>query len=310
MGLGCWAIGGPFYYGDKADGWGLTDDNESIQAIHRAIELGINFLDTADCYGVGHSETLIGKAIEGQRHNVVVATKFAHFGNEATKTLHGVNLSPAYIERACEASLRRLKTDYIDLYQLHEWAISIADVDPICDTLDKLVKKGKIRTYGWSTDLVNGAKLFAEKPDCGAIQHTLNVFMDAKEMIAVCEERNLASINRSPLGMGFLTGKYNASSQFGQDDVRGAGHDWVPYFRNGRPDPDFLKRLDAVKEVLCSDGRSPAQGAIAWIWARSKCTIPIPGFKNVRQVEENAAALDKGPLSPSAMNQIERILGR
>lgn len=310
LGLGCWAIGGPFYYGDKADGWGQTDDNESIRAIHRALELGITFLDTADCYGVGHSEEVIGRALEGKRQNVVIATKFAHFGNEATKTLHGVNLSPAYIERACEASLKRLRTDYIDLYQLHEWAISIADVDPVRDTLDRLVSKGKIRAYGWSTDLVTGAKVFSDRENCCAIQHTLNLFMDAPEMIAWCEDHHLASINRSPLAMGFLTGKFTGSSALGQDDVRGAGHEWVPYFKNGKPEAEFLKKLDAVRDILCSEGRTPAQGAIAWIWARSHSTVPIPGFKNVRQVEENAGALEKGPLSTQQMSEINRILGR
>lgn len=308
LGLGCWAIGGSFIFGGMADGWGDVDDAESIKAIHRAYELGINFLDTADCYGIGHSEEIIGKAVRGKRNSFVIATKFGHFGNEATKTLHGTNVTPDYIERACDASLKRLNTDYIDLYQLHEWNLLISDVEPVCTTLDKLVEKGKIRTYGWSTDLVNGARLFAERSNCSAIQHCLNVFQDTPPMIDFCETNNLASINRSPLAMGFLSGKFTAESLLPKDDVRGAGHSWVPYFQDGKPAPEFMEKLDSVKEILTSNGRTLVQGALAWIWGKSGNTIPIPGFKTVKQVEENAKAMEFGPLSPGQMDEIDRIL--
>jgi len=310
LGLGCWAIGGPFILGGKADGWGQVDDDESIRAIHKALDLGVNFIDTADCYGVGHSEEVIGKALNGKRDKFVIATKFAHFGNEATKTLHGVNLSPDYIERACDASLKRLQTDYIDLYQLHEWNVALVEVDLILDALDRLVQKGKIRTYGWSTDLVNGALLFSQRENCSAIQHCMNIFQDASEMVNFCEKNDLASINRSPLAMGFLTGKFKSDSVVAKDDVRGAGHSWVPFFKDGKPEEESLKRLDSVKEILTSDGRTLTQGAICWLWARSGKTIPIPGFKSVKQIEENAGALEKGPLSSEQMSEIEKILGR
>jgi aryl-alcohol dehydrogenase-like predicted oxidoreductase len=308
LGLGCWAIGGPFFFAGMPDGWGDVDDAESIKAIHRALDLGVNFLDTADCYGVGHSEAVIGKAIAGRRSNFVIATKFGNFGNEATKTLHGTNVTPDYIERACEASLRRLNTDYIDLYQLHEWNLLVSDVEPVCATLDKLVAKGKIRTYGWSTDLVDGARLFADRANCSVIQHCLNVFADAPQLVRLCENHNLASINRSPLAMGFLSGKFTADSLLPKDDVRGAGHSWVPYFKDGKPAPEFLKVLDSIKEILTSNGRTPVQGALAWIWGKSGNTIPIPGFKTVKQIEENAKAMDFGPLSRDQMNEIDRIL--
>ncbi len=308
LGLGCWAIGGPFTYDGKPDGWGNIDDNESVKAIHRAFELGINYLDTADAYGVGHSEEVIGKAISGKRDNVVISTKFGNFGNEATRTLHGVNLKPDYIERACDASLKRLNTDYLDVYLLHEWNILISDVEPVLMTLDKLVEKGKIRTYGWSTDMISGARLFNENANCSVIEHCLNVFQDAPDMIKFCENNNLASVNRSPLAMGFLTGKFNASSSLSKDDVRGAGHSWVPYFKDGKPVPEFLQALDSVKEILSSNGRTPVQGALAWIWGKSSSTIPIPGFKTVKQAEENAKAMEFGPLTQDQMNEIDRIL--
>lgn len=308
LGLGCWAIGGPFIFGGMADGWGDVDDNESVRAIHRALELGINFLDTADAYGIGHSEEVIGKAISGKRDSVVIATKFGYFGNEATKTLNGTNLTPSYIERACDASLKRLNTDYIDLYQLHEGNILISDVEPICTTLDRLVEKGKIRTYGWSTDFLDGARLFAERANCSVIQHGMNVFEDALELVKFCEKNNLASINRSPLAMGFLSGKFTAESVLPKGDVRGAGHSWVAYFKDGKPSPEFLEALDSVKEILTSNGRTLTQGALAWIWGKSGNTIPIPGFKTIKQVEENAKAMDFGPLSKDQVNEIDKIL--
>lgn len=308
LGLGCWAIGGPFYYEGIPDGWGEIDDDESIRALHRAFELGINYIDTADAYGVGHSEEVIGKAIAGNRNNLVITTKFGYFGSNATKTLHGTNVKPDYIERACDASLKRLNTDYIDVYLLHEWNIHMSDVEPVLTTLEKLVEKGKIRTYGWSTDFVGGAKIFAERANCSVIEHCLNVFQDSPEMIRLCEINNLASVNRSPLAMGFLTGKFDAASQVSKDDVRGAGHSWIPFFKDGIPVPEFLKALDSVKEILTSGGRTVSQGALAWIWAKSSATIPIPGFKTVKQVEENAKAMEFGPLTQDQMNEIDRIL--
>lgn len=310
LGMGCWAIGGPFYYGDKPDGWGNINDEESVKAIQTALSLGINFFDTADAYGVGHSEEVLGKALEGRRNEAVIATKFAHFGNSETKTLNGINISPDYIERACDASLKRLKTDYIDVYQLHEWNISVSEVEQVCSVLEKLVEKGKIRTYGWSTDLVDGAVLFARRKNCSVIQHCLNVFQDTPEMLSFCEENNLASINRSPLAMGFLSGKFNMNSLLPKDDVRGAGHEWVPYFKDGRPSSEFMSMLDSVKEILTSKGRTPAQGALAWIWGKSDITIPIPGFKTAKQVEENAKAMEFGPFTKSETAEIEQILKR
>ena len=310
LGLGCWAIGGPFVLNGMCDGWGDIDDDQSVAAIHRAMALGINFLDTADCYGVGHSEEVIGRAIAGSRSNVIIATKFGFFGNEATKTLHGTNITPAYIERACDASLKRLGTDYIDLYQLHVGDISVSEVESVGEVLDRLTEKGKIRAYGWSTDGVTAASLFAQRPHCCAIQHCLNVLEDAPQLVKLCEENQMASINRSPLAMGFLSGKFTASSVISNQDVRGAGHSWVPYFKDGRPTPEFLAALDCVREVLTSNGRTLVQGALAWIWGKSDVTVPIPGFKTIAQVEENSKAMEFGPLSQKQMDEIDVLLLR
>jgi aryl-alcohol dehydrogenase-like predicted oxidoreductase len=308
LGLGCWAIGGPFILGGLQDGWGDVDDRESIRALHAAFDLGVSFVDTADAYGVGHSEQVVGQALAGRRSHAVISTKFGFFGNESTKTLHGVNLEPDYVERACEASLKRLNTDYIDLYLLHVGDISLSQIGPIADALDGLVQKGKIRTYGWSTDLADGAAAFAKRPYCSAIEHDMNVFLDAPEMVELCEANHMASVNRTPLAMGMLSGKFTKDSSLPKDDVRGAGHGWVRYFKDGKPDPAFLKMLDGVREVLTSGGRTLAQGALCWLWGRSGNTIPIPGFKSVKQAEENAKAMAFGPLSDSQMSDVEALL--
>lgn len=309
MGLGSWAIGGQFYLDGKIDGYGETDDTVSIAAIQTALDLGINFIDTSDAYGIGHSEQLVGEAIKGRRSQVVLATKFGYLGNEATKTLQGYNITPAYIERACEASLRRLQTDYIDLYQLHVWEIGLSEIESVIQTLDNLVSKGKIRTYGWSTDLTGGAKLFAEQQNCSAIQHELNILGGNEKILKLCEEKGLASINRSPLAMGFLSGKFKKDTVIGKEDVRGAGHAWTEaVFKDGKPNSVALDKLDAIRDILTSGGRTLVQGSLAYLWAKSEVTIPIPGFKNIEQIKENAKSIEFGPLTQEQLMEIDKIL--
>ena len=311
MGLGCWAIGGPFWAGDDPVGWGEVDDDESISAIHRALDLGVNFFDTSDVYGTGHSERVLGQALAGHRGQVVIATKFGNTFDTGTRQITGSDASPEYIRQACEASLQRLNTDYIDLYQFH-----LNDYDPdqagaVRDVLEELVKEGKIRYYGWSTDYPNRARVFAEGPNCTTVQHQMNVLEDAGPMIALCEQLDLASINRGPLAMGLLTGKYRAHSKLTSDDIRGdKSPAWMQYFKDGQPNPEWLKKLEAIQKILTSNGRTLAQGALAWIWARSGQTVPIPGFRTVRQVEENCAAMQFGPLSAEQMREIDKLLSR
>lgn len=311
MGMGCWAIGGPFWSGDTPVGWGKVNDEESIRSVHRALDLGITFFDTADVYGAGHSERILARALEGHRDNVVIATKFGNMFDETSKQITGSNASPDYIRQACEASLQRLNTDYIDLYQFHWNDYDLDKAGAVRDTLEELVIEGKIRQYGWSTDFPERARVFAEGPNCTSIQHQMNVLSDAAPMIALCEELNLASINRGPLAMGLLTGKYQADSKLASDDVRGEKSPaWMTFFKDGKPAPEWLKKLEAIREILTSEGRTLAQGALAWLWGRSEKTIPIPGFKTIQQVEENAAAMQFGPLTPDQMREIDSILGR
>jgi aryl-alcohol dehydrogenase-like predicted oxidoreductase len=179
------------------------------------------------------------------------------------------------------------------------------------DTLEELVHEGKIRAYGWSTDFPDRAEIFAQGPNCAAIQLQLNVLQDNAPLLALCEKYNLAAINRGPLAMGLLTGKYTAATKPGIDDVRGAKSPaWMQYFKDGKPNPEWLAKVQAVREILTQGGRTLSQGALGWLWARSGKTIPIPGFRTVAQVEENSRTLELGPLTMSQFTEVERIMGR
>jgi len=312
MGLGCWAIGGPWTYDSKTDepnaaGWGEIDDKESIRAIHAGIDLGINFFDTAANYGTGHSERILAKAIEGRRSQMVIATKFGYLVDEEKKlVVNNQDVILENIHRDCENSLRRLNTDYIDLYQFHVGDYPPEKAAAVRDALEELVRAGKIRWYGWSTDNADGARVFAEGEHCTAIQQDLYWCAPLNyygPTLQVCEEYKLASINRSPLGMGILTGKFsNRNVNFPNNDIR---HDWD--FKEGGI-ANVVQRVENVKEILTSNGRTLAQGALGWLWARSDVTIPIPGFKTVKQVTENAKTMEFGPLKKSHMDEIAKIL--
>ena len=311
LGMGCWAIGGQFWAGETPLGWGEVDDAESIRAIHAGLDRGVDFFDTANVYGAGHSERVLGRALAGRRSQVVVATKFNALFDELTRQATGADASPDGIRKACEESLRRLNTDYIDLYQFHDNGFPAGKALPVRETLEALVKAGKIRAYGWSTDFPDRAEFFAQGAKCTAIQLQINVLDDNPAVISICERYNLAAINRGPLAMGLLTGKCTAETKPSADDVRGEkSPEWMKYFVNGGPNPEWLAKRAAIHEILTSDGRTVAQGALAWLWARSPQTIPIPGFRTVKQVEENAGAMQSGPLTPEQMHQIEVLLER
>ncbi|MFD7504819.1 aldo/keto reductase [Streptomyces sp. NPDC059850] len=312
LGFGCWAIGGEWWSAEGQPlGWGRVDDEESVRAIRRALDLGVTFFDTADVYGTGHSERVLGRALGKRRGDVVLATKWGNVFDERARTRDGQDDSPEHVRRALTASLRRLDTDHIDLYQLH-----ISDADPeraarLRDVCEELVREGLIRAYAWSTDDPDRAAVFAEGPHCTAVQHRLNILQDAPELLALCAGSDLASISRSPLAMGLLTGKHAAGRALESGDIRNAPPAWLPGFTaNEGADPVWLQRVDALRSVLTSDGRTLAQGALAWIWARDPRTVPIPGFRTVAQAEENAGAIAKGPLSPGQLAEVDRILGR
>jgi aryl-alcohol dehydrogenase-like predicted oxidoreductase len=310
LGIGGWAIGGPFWGGTQPLGWGEVDDDESVRAIRRAIDLGVTFFDTADVYGTGHSERVLARALAfTRREDVVIATKWGNTYDEASRQLVGNDASPAYLRQAVERSLRRLGTDHIDLYQLHLNDLPVEVAADLIDPLEELVRAGKIRWYGWSTDFADRAEAWAQAGEhCTAIQHAFSVLHDSAEVLAVCDAYDLGSVNRGPLAMGLLTGKFSATSTLGPDDVRGIAPDWLRYFEDGRPAPEWLARVEAVRELLTSGGRTPAQGALGWLWARSDRTVPIPGCRTVAQVEENAGAMAFGPLPAAEFAEVESLL--
>ncbi len=311
MGFGCWAIGGPFWAGETPVGWGEVDDAESIRALHAAFDLGVTFYDTADVYGTGHSERVLAQAFAGKRDKIVLATKFGNLFDEETKQITGSSAEPEHVRRACEASLRRLNTDYIDLLQFHLNGYDTEAAHAVRDTLQALVDEGKIRAYGWSTDFVEGAEVFAQGKDNTSVQFQTNVLDVNDAMIAFCEQHDLAAILRGPLAMGLLTGKYKADSVLGVDDVRGTkSPEWMQYFKDGKPNPEWFSKVDAIREVLTQDGRTLVQGALGWLWGRSEKMIPIPGIRTVKQAEENAKAMQHGALKPEQMAEIDRILER
>ncbi|MDT0481001.1 aldo/keto reductase [Streptomyces doebereineriae] len=310
LGFGCWAIGGEWQDADGQPlGWGKVDDEESVRAVHRALDLGITFFDTADTYGAGHSERVLGRALGKRRDDVVVATKWGNVFDEETRTRTGVDDTPAHARRALTASLDRLGTDHVDLYQLH-----LNDLDPeraaeLRDLCEEFVQQGLIRAYAWSTDDPARAAVFAQGEHCTAVQHALNVLQDTPEMLSLCEELGLASINRSPLAMGLLAGKRQGPKDTG--DIRSKPPAWLQGFGDGSSaDPEWLSRVDALREILTSEGRTLAQGALAWLWARSPRTVPIPGFRSVAQAEQNAGAMEKGPLTADQLTEVDSLLER
>ncbi|WP_327595284.1 aldo/keto reductase [Streptomyces chartreusis] len=311
LGFGCWAIGGEWQSADGQPlGWGKVDDEESVRAVRRALDLGVTFFDTADTYGAGHSERVLGRALGKRRADVVVATKWGNVFDEETRTLTGADDTPEYARRALTASLRRLDTDHVDLYQLH-----LSDADParaaeLRDLCEEFVREGLIRAYAWSTDDPARAAVFARGEHCGAVQHMANVLQDAPEMFALCEELGLASINRSPLAMGLLTGRRGSGQALEAGDIRSRPPEWLHGFEAGGADPRWLARVDALKDVLTSGGRTLGRGALAWLWARSPHAVPIPGFRSVAQAEQNAGALEKGPLTSEQLAEVDRILQR
>ncbi len=305
MGLGAWAIGGEWVFIDNQAGWGKVDDAESIRAIQAALDAGINLIDTAANYGTGHSEEIVGQAIQGRRDKVVIATKFGFDVDEAAKRV--AYESPEAILQnlafECERSLRHLNTDVIDIYQLHMWEFPPERVPELLDGLEKLVTQGKIRTYGWSTDDVALAKLFAAGEHAAVIQHAANVMQPATAMFNFTAANGLTSLVRSPLLMGFLSDKYDTDAQFTTTDVR---YREFPAERIAK----IVANRAKIREILMSNGRSVVQGALAWLWAVGEQVVPIPGIRTEAQARENAAAMEFGPLTPAQMAEIEQLLGR
>ena len=302
--LGCMSFGDPK---SGAHPWSL-DEESSRPLIRQAVEAGINFFDTAANYGCGHSERILSQAIAGRRDKIILATKFGYLVDEENRSVTEAGDPVVRIRQECESSLRNLQTDYIDLYQFHQEDLNydLTKAAEVRDVLETLVDEGKIRWYGWSTDNPEGARVFAQGGHCTGIQHAMHMGYDVPEMLAVCEQHDQASVNRAPLGMGMLTGKFNSDTTFPKDDVR-LGWD----FKAEKP-ARRLKHIEAVRKIFAEAGevRTQAQIALAWLWTRSDRTVPIPGFKTVAQVKENIQAMEFGLLSNEQMKKIDEIFER
>lgn len=310
LGIGTWAIGGPFTSNGRPAGWGAVDDNESIRMIHAAVAAGVRLFDTADVYGTGHSERVLGRALTrlpaGVRDEVLVATKFANVFDEATRTAGGQDVSPAAIRRACENSLRRLGVDSIDLYQLHGGVATAAEAAPVIEVLEQLTEDGLIRSFGTSVDVPEVVEAFAKSQYGQAVQTQANVFGYDPAVLEVAGRNNLAILVRSPLAMGLLTGKYDLTNRPPADDVR-RDTPWWTYFDDDAM-AAWLERLDTIRDLLTTDGRTLAQGCIAYLWALDPAIIPLPGARTVAQAEDNAAALTTGPLSETTAMEITTLM--
>jgi aryl-alcohol dehydrogenase-like predicted oxidoreductase len=272
---------------------------DAIRQIQAAVDLGVTFFDTADSYGQGLSERILGEALRGRRDGIVVATKFGE--DPIPDQENPWSLDAGSVERACEASLRRLGVECIDLYLLHRRDYPLEQAPVLMEVLEDLVRAGKIRYYGWSTDDVERARLFARGEHCIAIEHRLNVFNDNAAMLELCREQDLASLNRVPLLMGVLTGRWSRETKLEEGDPR------VQWFEQ----EGFQKVLECAEQIepyLTRDGRSYVQGALGWIWARSPLTIPLPGFRNLEQIQALVQAWQFGPLPLDIIQAIaERV---
>jgi aryl-alcohol dehydrogenase-like predicted oxidoreductase len=274
---------------------------DGVRQIQAAVDLGVTFFDTAENYGQGLSERILGEALRGRREGIVVATKFGE--DPMPGQQDPWFLDAASVERKCEASLTRLAVECIDLYLLHRRDYPLERAPALMEVLEDLVRAGKIRYYGWSTDDVERARLFARGKHCIAIEHRLNVLMDNAPMLDLCLDQDLASLNRVPLLAGILTGRWSPETKLEEGDPRAQGF----------KDEVFLKWLACAQQLgpyLTGDGRSYVQGALGWIWARSPLAIPLPGFRSVEQMQELVEARRFGPLPQDVMLAIEeRVKG-
>ncbi|SFS16368.1 aldo/keto reductase [Yoonia litorea] len=309
LGMGCWPIGGPMFAGEEPVGYAGADDRESIRSIHAALDCGITLFDTAAAYGAGHAERLLGKALK-DRPEAIIVTKIGIAIDEESKQLTGDDIDPANVLLAIDRCLARLDRDRIDAVLLHQNGLSVDEAAPIFDQMERARDAGKIRTYGWSTDFSQSVAAAAPRAGFAIVEHAMNVFLDVPRVQRAASDAGLIALIRSPLAMGLLGGRYDASSVMPSTDIRSTGKAKTPYFTDAKPGADYLRMLDTVRELLMVDGRTLAQGAICWLWARGAMNLPIPGARTVEQIEELAGALRFGPLSNATMAEVEAVMER
>lgn len=310
VGVGTWALGGPFTFDGRDAGWGEVDDAESIRALHAAIDAGVTLIDTAPTYGTGHSERVVGQALAALpgsvRDSITVATKFGLRVDEGRRTGGGNDVRPAAIEAECEASLRRLGVEVIGLYQLHGGAETPAQAEEVVATLERLLDAGKIRAFGTSQDDPATMAVFGRAAGCASVQTQANVFGWSAATLSSARGHGWAVLARSPLAMGMLSGKYDTTTRPSAGDVR-LDTPWWDYFDDDTM-PAWLERLQRVREVLTVGGRTLVQGALGYLLALDQAIIPLPGVRTVAQAEENASVLALPPLPAAETAEITKLM--
>jgi aryl-alcohol dehydrogenase-like predicted oxidoreductase len=294
MGLGCMGM---------SEFYGATDEAEAIATIHRALDLGVTLLDTADMYGVGHNEELVGRAVGDRREQVILATKFGNVRGSDGSFL-GVNGQPDYVRSACEASLKRLGVEVIDLYYQHR----VDPNTPIEDTVGamaELVQQGKVRYLGLSEAAPDTIRRAQAVHPISALQTEYSLWSrePEAEILPICRELGIGFVPYSPLGRGFLTGKIKSLDDLSAEDFRSQRY---PRFQ-GENIQKNLELVQRVEAVAAEKGVTPGQLALAWVLAQGEDIVPIPGTKRRTYLEENVAAAEI-TLTPGELEHLAELL--
>ncbi|MGH9684055.1 MAG: aldo/keto reductase [Candidatus Acidiferrales bacterium] len=295
LGLGCMGM---------SEFYGQTDDNESIATLHHAIDRGVTLLDTADMYGVGRNEELVGRAIEKRRNEVAIATKFGNVRG-ADGSYQGVSGRPEYVRKACEASLRRLRISTIDLYYQHR-VDSDVPIEETVGAMARLVEQGKVRYLGLSEAAPQTIRRAHQTHPIAALQTEYSLWTrdPEDELLRVCRELGIGFVPYSPLGRGFLTGQFQKFDDLAPDDFRRQS----PRFQ-GENFRKNLQLVDRIKQIAAEKRCTPAQLALAWVLAQGGDLVPIPGTKRRKYLDDNLGALDVS-LSASDLARIDEIAPR
>ncbi len=301
IGFGAWAIGGLADAAGTPLGWGRTSDDESLAAIRRARELGVTFFDTADSYGFGRSESLLGIVLSRHRNDVVIATKVGVARDTNGKVQK--DFSRKHISHAVDGSLKRLRTDYIDLYQLHNPTIDDLKRDDLHEAMDRLQEVGKIRFWGVSVTTPEEGIEIINHGWGYVLQVLYNVLNQApaEQLLPLAKEKGYGVRARVPLAAGVLTGKYRPDTVFAQTDVR-------QNFLTPKRLEEAIARVDEARSIIGGTARSLAEGALRFVLANDAVSTVIPGAKNVRQVEMNVAA-DEVRIPQDIVDKLKSRLG-